>query len=87
MSPGGADTSPAGGVDAPARSAPWAGVAVTAGLAAALAIGLGAVGLADASLWLDETFSVFDARRELVDILMMRGEAFGGAHHPPGSTE
>jgi len=51
---------------------------------AVIALLLGAVGLADASLWLDETFSVFDARRSLGDIFAMRGEAYGGAHHPPG---
>ena len=50
----------------------------------ALALVLGSIGVAEASLWLDETFSVFDARRSLADIFAMRGEAFGGAHHPPG---
>lgn len=56
-------------------------IAITCGVIAVL---LGSVGLADASLWLDETFSVFDARRSLGDIFAMRGEAYGGAHHPPG---
>lgn len=79
MSPTGAGTSPEGAHARESRR-----LVVIAGLAAALAVVLGAVGLADASLWLDETFSVFDARRDLVDILAMRGEAFGGAHHPPG---
>jgi len=74
-----------GGAGAPpptAAGAKWATVAAV--LAAALALALGTVGLADASLWLDETFSVFDARRDVVDIFAMRGEAYGGAHHPPG---
>jgi uncharacterized membrane protein len=57
------------------------GLAITC---AVIAVLLGSVGLADASLWLDETFSVFDARRSIGDILAMRGEAYGGAHHPPG---
>lgn len=82
MTAPGADTSPSGAVDA--RPAGDRAVVVLAWLAATLAVMLGAVGLGDASLWLDETFSVFDARRELVDILAMRGEAYGGAHHPGG---
>ena len=35
------------------------------------------------SLWLDEAFTVHDARRSVADILGQRGEAYGGAHHPP----
>jgi mannosyltransferase len=35
------------------------------------------------SLWLDEAFTVHDARRSVGDILAQRGEAYGGAHHPP----
>lgn len=35
------------------------------------------------SLWLDEAFTVHDARRSVADILAQRGEAYGGAHHPP----
>ncbi len=58
--------------------------AVLAAACAAVALVLGSIGIADASLWLDETFTVFDARRSLADIFAMRGEAFGGAHHPPG---
>ena len=38
------------------------GLAITC---AVIAVLLGSVGLADASLWLDETFSVFDARRSI----------------------
>lgn len=68
----------------PAGAASRVPLGVLAGAAAMVALVLGSVGLADASLWLDETFSVFDARRDLIDILAMRGEAFGGAHHPPG---
>ncbi len=52
--------------------------------AALVAVALGCWGLADASLWLDETFTVHDARRSLGDIVAMRNEAFGGAHHPGG---
>ncbi|MBX7082084.1 MAG: glycosyltransferase family 39 protein [Nannocystaceae bacterium] len=64
---------------------PWLGQpAVLAGVCATVALVLGSIGIADASLWLDETFTVFDARRSLADIFAMRGEAFGGAHHPPG---
>jgi 4-amino-4-deoxy-L-arabinose transferase-like glycosyltransferase len=35
------------------------------------------------SLWVDEAFTVHDARRSVADILAQRGEAYGGAHHPP----
>ncbi|MBC8072457.1 MAG: glycosyltransferase family 39 protein [Deltaproteobacteria bacterium] len=59
-------------------------LAALAWLAALVAVVLGSWGLSSASLWLDETFTVFDARRSLADMLAMRGEAFGGAHHPPG---
>lgn len=59
-------------------------VQVIAAVCAAIAIALALPGLADASLWLDETFSVYDAQRSLADIFAMRNEAYGGAHHPPG---
>jgi uncharacterized membrane protein len=59
-------------------------LAALAWLAALVAVVLGSWGISSASLWLDETFTVFDARRSLADIFAMRGEAFGGAHHPPG---
>lgn len=59
-------------------------VQVIAVVCAAVAIVLGLPSLADASLWLDETFSIYDARRSIADIFAMRNEAYGGAHHPPG---
>lgn len=59
-------------------------LAVLAWAAALLAVALGSWGIADASLWLDETFTVHDARRSLSDIVTMQNEAFGGAHHPGG---
>jgi len=39
--------------------------------------------LGEHSLWVDEAFTVHDARRSVADILAQRGEAYGGAHHPP----
>lgn len=59
-------------------------VQVIAAVCAAVAIVLALPSLADASLWLDETFSVYDAQRSVADIFAMRNEAYGGAHHPPG---
>lgn len=59
-------------------------LAVLAWAAALLAVALGSWGISDASLWLDETFTVHDARRSLGDIIAMQDEAYGGAHHPGG---
>ncbi|HWB77827.1 MAG TPA: glycosyltransferase family 39 protein [Nannocystaceae bacterium] len=59
-------------------------LAVLAWAAALLAVALGSWGISEASLWLDETFTVHDARRSLADIVTMQNEAYGGAHHPGG---
>lgn len=55
-------------------------LAVAAALACVLVTGWE---LDRTSLWLDEAFTVHDARRSVGDILAQRGEAYGGAHHPP----